>query len=170
MTPAQRDALARSLSESLRQIDDILRRHKASPRHLPAPSRRAYEFLKQVDLRNVQLAHPTDHADANPVAQPESVSFRGLRAFLDRLLDDVALTLDAGKFNADATLRVIGQTAQRLDHTMQRDGFRAEHLKSESRGLVGWFRYFADEHAFDRYARAVQRAQSVFAGPIDDSG
>ncbi len=161
MLPAQLDALGRRRQESLRQIEAILSRNNALPRDLPAPSRRAYEFLKQADLGQVQLLDVPADPDQHPVAQPESVTYAGLRAFLDGVLNDIALSLDAGRFNAAATLRVISRTADRLDHAMRRDEVQPEHLKPEARSLVGWFRYFADEGAFNRYARAVRRAQSI---------
>jgi len=164
MTAAQRDTLAKDLNASLRQTDSILTRHNMLPRNLPGPSRRAYEFLRQINFDNVRLIDTPDATDPPSGTRPESVTYRGLRAFLDRVLDDVALALAKGRLNPAATRRVIRQTAERLDYAMRRDGFRAEHLKPASRHLAGWFRYFAEEDAFNRYVEAVRRAQSILGG------
>jgi len=167
LTGAERDALALQLDDSITSIETILNRHGAGPRHLPPPSRRAYEFLKRIDLSNIPLA-PTNKATATAhheppnTHKPESVTFRGLRAFLDRLLDDIALTLHTNRFNAQATLRVIRNTQQRLDQHIERDKLKPIHLKPESRELVGWFRWFAGDEPFVNYVAAVQRSQQAF--------
>lgn len=171
VTPARRDALAQELRDSIDRIDALLRQHNASPKSLPAPSRRAYQFLKQLDLGSVELLETAEKDGTEGSLGPESVRFPGLRAFLDRVLDDISLTMEAGRFNPAATLGVIRRTAERLDYVVRRDGLQAEHLKPEPRGLLGWFRLFADEEAFDLYAQAVRRARSVLARlPIDRPG
>ena len=162
LTPAQRDELADQRDASLRRIDAILRQHNSSPAHLPAPSRRAYEFISQMDLTKVKLVD-IPGAVVDRSAAPESVTYRGLRAFLDQVLDDIAMGLAEGRFNSSATFRVIRQTAERLAYGMHRDGFGPEQLKPESRHLVGWFRHFGEQDAFNAYVKAVERAQSAFA-------
>lgn len=165
LAPEQRDKLAAHVDRTLADIDALLARHNASSAQLPAPSRRAYEFLKQVDVRN----RPAPVAPAPgpcPGHDGESVRFPGLRSFLTRLLDDVSLTLSEGRFNLEASLKVIRNTADRLNHLVAREGIEPEHLKPEPRNLLGWFRYFSAESAFGCYVEAVRRAQRVLPGPL----
>src|SRR5687767_11393185 len=72
--------------------------------------------------------------------RPISVHFAGLRAFSDRLLDDIAITTASNRLNFPAVSHVIRQTAQRLEHSVAYD---TRQITSQSRALLGWFRYFA---------------------------
>jgi hypothetical protein len=173
LTAPQRDHLARQVDETLGQIHDLLEHHRMNWRHLPAPSRRAYQFLRELDVRNVTALTARPAADAppdsghTPTRDSESVSCRGLRAFLDRLLDDVAHAIAENRFDAARTHRVIDQTARRLEYSMRRDGLEPAHFKPQSRQLVGWFRHFADPGALQRYADAVTDANRIFSALPD---
>ena len=50
-TPEQRESLAQRVERSLSQIDALLAGNGARAADLPPPSRRAYEFLKNLDVR-----------------------------------------------------------------------------------------------------------------------
>jgi hypothetical protein len=164
MTAAQRDSLARRLQTSVAQIDELLRHHGSSPDHLPGPSRRAYEFLKHLDLSKIPADSSALPAPERYGRLPGSVRFVGLRAFLDGLLDDVARRIAAGPSDLVALLRVVQQTAQRLNHGVDRGKLDAGQLKSESLEMLGWFRYFADQPHLEEYGQAVRRAQQALGG------
>jgi hypothetical protein len=97
---------------------------------------------------------------AEPIV-PESFSFPGLRAFLDRLLDDIVLTSVSARLNFPAVLRVIQQTAQRLDLSLTRRGCRPQQLKPVSRALFHWFSYFADQKALRTYVEALSNCRDA---------
>lgn len=164
LAPEQREALAARVDRTLADIDALLTRHRASAAELPAPSRRAYEFLKGLDVRNMRTAPPP--APSGPGHKGESIRFPGLRTFLTRVLDDIALNLVQGRFNSEASLKVIRTTADRLNHLVDREKIAPEHLKPEPRALLGWFRYFSSEAAFSRYVGAVRRAQRTLPPPL----
>ena len=164
LTPAERDALVERLRESLDAVDRILTGHGAGPHHLPGPSRRAYRFLKQIDPAKISVGGAPDQSAPGATGRinPESVTFRGLCAFLDQVLDDAARTMHAGRFNAEATLRVIRNTRHRLDAHMEHKGLQPEHLTPGPRELLGWFRYFAADQPFRAYLDALQRGCRAF--------
>lgn len=90
-----------------------------------------------------------------------TVRFSGLRGYLDRVLDDIALaTLDGGA-RIPACGVMIRNTAERLEHLVRRDGLRAERLTDESRDLLGWFRYFSQEARYGAYVLAMQRVTTT---------
>jgi hypothetical protein len=96
----------------------------------------------------------------------ETVRFPGLRSFLTRILDDLALSMAQGRFNFQATLKVIHNTAARLNHVVARDHIAPEQLRPEPRQLLGWFRYFSGAPALESYVEAVRRAQRVLPSPL----
>lgn len=172
-TPGQRETLAQRVEHSLSQIDTLLARHGARAADLPPPSRRAYEFLRQLDVRSMPIPSAPGSAggdgDASDDDDPrggETVRFPGLRAYLTRILDDIALSMIQGRFNLPATLQVILNTATRLNHVVARDNIAPAHLRPEPRQLLGWFRHFSNEPALAGYAEAVRRAQRVLPSPL----
>ncbi len=165
MTAAQRDALRLRIDQVVAQTEAILRQHSMTERHLPGPSRRAYQFLKQADLSTVTIVN-AGPAVSSPI-KPESVSFRGLSAFLDALLDDLSLSIAAGRFNPSATAQVIRRTADRLNHAMERENLLAEELLPATRQRFGWFRYFAEAEPFAALVEAVRQSLRIFGQMID---
>lgn len=162
ITPVERDRLAADVARFLGDVESLLRAHGTTVNHLPAPSQRAYRYLAQLDFRNVSVIEQSDAPELSRAPLPESFAFPGLRPFLDRLLDNVAQSVHSGQDRTAATLKVIRETAMRLDHSLDRDGVQPESLKPEARELVGWFRYFAREEAFASYVQAVRRASTIF--------
>ncbi len=163
LTAADRDALVSRVRQTIEEVDAILREHGAKVANLPGPSQRAYAFLTQLDAAGIPVHESAAAAEPRVGPETESVTFRGLRVFLDQVLDDTAGLIHNRQLKPAATHEVIRKTAHRLDRAMEREGLRAEHLKSQARELVAWFRYFAEEDAFARYAQAVERTQGVLA-------
>ncbi len=163
LTAEQRDDLVRHVARTLHDVDAILAQHGATPKHLPAQSQHAYRFLMQTDLSKVATVTSTEIADDASPPRPETVTFRGIKAFLEQTLDNVARRVHERTIDAGATRDVIRRTAERLDHSMTRDGLEALHLTPQTRQLVAWYRYFSDEESFNDYVAAVGRAQAALA-------
>lgn len=178
-SPQERSALLGRLNEALREVDHLLGQCDMRPGQLPAPSRRAYRFLRELSASDActqptlfdsvgRDQTPGGAASVRPAGgpSPESVSFRGLRAFHQQLLDNIAVGVDDGRLEPAAMLEVVRSTRQRLDRAIQRDGLTADHLKPVSRELVAWFRWAGEPAAFDAYVQAVRRAQRALADGV----
>ncbi|NLX12898.1 MAG: hypothetical protein GXY44_04485 [Phycisphaerales bacterium] len=166
MTAAQREALRLRIDQTIAQTESILRRHSLTEHHLPGPSRRAYQILKQADLSKASIV--TAETRDRPRTGPESVSFRGLGAFLDSLLDDLSLSIASGRFDPRATSQVIRRTADRLNYAMQRDNLLSEQLLPNTRHQLGWFRYFAESEPFAALVKAVHQSLRILGQMIDE--
>lgn len=161
MTAAQRQDLRNRVQRTLSQINAICSRHGVRPSQLPAPSRRAYEFLLRLDLDRLPVTTDMPQGHEPQKHLPGSIRLSGLRTFLDNLLDDLARQVHMGKLDTAATLRRVQQTNQRLENDLSRNELKPVHLRTESRDLVAWFRHFARPENMDRYVEAVRRAQAV---------
>lgn len=164
LSAGAREQVDVQVSRALGQIDALLRQYSASVGHLPAPSRRAYEYLKRVKSHtaDASASAPTP-TNAPSTPAPESLRFSGLRSFLTGVLDDLAVGVSANRLNAAATLKVIQATAARLDHAVTGRNIQPGQLKPEARQLLAWFRYFREEAALDRYVAALRRGQRILA-------
>jgi hypothetical protein len=90
------------------------------------------------------------------------VRFAGLRSYLERLLDDVALGAAGQGVRGEAVGALIHRTAERLNHVIEQKDFGPDDLQPESRELLGWFRYFSSPANFQQYTQAVERILTVF--------
>jgi hypothetical protein len=165
MTLRTRDDLAESVRASLARIDSILKQHDATVRDLPAQSRRALIYLKQIDFARIPVysgAGGSTETRETAESHSATTSFRGLRSFLERLLDNLALSTQDRKGDRKATYNVIARTTERLDRSMSEDGTTSAELTTESRQILGWLRYFADQERFADYLEALDRALGVF--------
>lgn len=163
MSPEQRSELGERLRRSVAEVDRLLSQHRMTARHLPAPSRRAYYFLKEIDLDRTLPAQlsASDTATAPPPSA-EKITFRGLRSFLDCLLDDLSIAVYLGHFQPEPTQRIIGETAARLNRDLQKPARTSARMLPQSRNLLAWFRYFAEPEHYNNLIDATHRALEVF--------
>ena len=87
--PVSRERLAQlrwDIEDAVRTIQQMLRDKGVRAQDLPSPSKKAYQFLKGLDLNSV-VTEESSLASSFP---PESVSFRGLQGHFDGLLDRLA--------------------------------------------------------------------------------
>ena len=153
--------LREGVGDSLRTIDRLLAEAGAGVDAMPAPSRRAYQFLAGIDYESIA----TEEAAASNGLAPNSVTFPGLRSYLDAILDDLASGADGAKLQEIRDS--IRRTGDDIERQIGADGIGPEQIKSESRAIRGWLAYFRQGEHFDAYLAALG-----LAGPIleDASG
>lgn len=89
------------VQDTIRTIEQALRDKGVRAQDLPAPSRKAYQFLKGLNLDAV-VTQEMSSASSFP---PESVSFRGLQSHFDGLLDRLARAAESSSEAGRASLR-----------------------------------------------------------------
>lgn len=152
VTPARLGVLGERIAAGTGVVDDLLAEHGATPDALPTPSRRAYCYLKGLDLRSAS----TTDSPVEPAREPARIRLVGLRSHLDRVLDDVARAEPDDKCD-DVFSRIV-ETSQGIAEHLQENEIQTEQLKIESRDLRAWFDYFSQGAHFDRYVVAVRMA------------
>jgi hypothetical protein len=173
LSPAERSDLQKHLGSFLQRTHAALKEHRVKLHHLPLPSRRALEYLQQVECCNEKDAQPVEgiHPPRQSRRDPQSVSFPGLRAYLDNLLDDFSDAVILDRCDIHSAASVIEQTAARLDRMISDDRIQPIELTQTAYGLLGWFRFFRTAVSFERYATAVRQChQAIAALPKDRAG
>jgi hypothetical protein len=154
---AQRLAQLRTeVEETLRAIDQILRDKGARAQSLPLPSRKAYQFLKGLDLSAV-ATQDISSASSFP---PDSVSFRGLQRHFDNLLDRLARCEEPSQL--EEVYETIVSDGESIEGEVKAQSLRPEQLRRPAREMRGWLAYFSQRKSFDEYCAAVRRAEPVF--------
>jgi hypothetical protein len=149
LNPAQAETVRATIFQSLRQIDDSLRRYQASPSSLPRPSLQAYQYLKTVRL------------DEAPSPKPVPNRVSGLIGLCQAIQDEMLAGLPAlskGSVTAqDALLGQIRAGLAELEGIRRKTGLRPQDLPAPSRRAAAWLSSLADPATLALHLRALSR-------------
>lgn len=164
LLPEEAPAFRQRVRAAVAEVEQIVRRQRRAPRHLPAPSYRAYLFLKNLDLERL----PLREAGAPPPAAPP-VRVRNLIAIAERLNDDLdALTRD-GAAPAQGDPRVAALLAQAQQQSTAVEALCAERgsltagLPTPSRRAYQWLKFLGEAEALQDALAALALARQVLA-------
>lgn len=155
ITAGRKDQLRQSVADALRQIEDILTRHAATIHSLPAPTRRAYDFLVSLDLDAVTpAASAADNGSA-----PGSIRFSRLRTDWQHQLDRLGIASDDSA--RESVYSWICKVRDHIENQLQDIKCGPEQLTAETREVRGWLAFFGRQANFDAYLAALQRGRPI---------
>ncbi len=152
-----REKLRRSVDESLRQVDGILASHGARLECLPAPTRRAYQFLANLDLDVTTPVAASTDAKAVPSG---SVRLAGVKSYWEDVLRRLARASSGSERHE--LYDSIRSASRNIENHIAEQGYEAGDLTAQSRTIRGWLAFFADRLNFDGYVAAIDRALPGF--------
>jgi len=144
------------VQDTIKTVEQTLRDKHVRAQDLPAPSRKAHQFLKGLDLDSV-VTQEMSSASSFP---PESVSFRGLKGHFDGLLDRLAQY--DNRSQVEEVYNQIKSGSESIEHEVRAQHVRPEQLRKPAREMRGWLAYFSRRENFDAYCAAVRRATPAF--------
>ena len=106
-------------------VEQLLRKNQLTKRDLPGPTRKAYEYLRSLDLTVINSRTVT----SEDKYRNGSVRFKGLGAYFDRLLDALARQTETAKI--DEAFSSICQTAADLHQHGTEHSIAHDHLTPE---------------------------------------
>jgi len=148
--------LRRQIDETIGSIEQVAGDEGVRVQSLPLPSRKAYQFLKGLDLSAV-ATEDTSSASSVP---PDSVSFRGLQSYFDDLLNRIARTSDPSQL--EEIYEEIVASSENIENGIKVKNALPEQLKRPAREMRGWLAYFSQRENFEEYCAAVRRAGPIF--------
>ncbi len=191
VSPARLAQIRWDVQDAVQAIEQLLRDKSVRAQDLPAPSRKAFQFLRSLNLNTV-VTDESASASRFPV---ESVSFHGLQRHFDGLLHQLARTAQEGSGapqrdgsrwgraptgetepvgtrtlprgkTPHRTLQEVYETirsdSENIEQEIRAQHIRPEQLKKAAREMRGWFAYFSQRAHFEEYCAAVRRAAPVF--------
>jgi len=150
------DRLRRNVHSATRMIEGLLHQKGITLNDLPSPSKKAYQFLKDL---NFDAITPCDTDSPNHFP-PDSVSFRGLQSYLKDVLNQLG-TVDSA-VPTQSVYDSIASSSKNIEEQIRAKGIRPEQLKKNSRQIRGWVAYFSRRENLNSYCAAVQRAHPCF--------
>ena len=156
MSAERLSRLRRNVQSAVKMIEGMLQQEGITLGDLPSPSKKAYQFLKDLDFDSITPCD-TDSPNRFP---PESVSFPGLKSYLTDILNQLS-QIDGGLL-AQRIYNSIVSSSKNVEDQIRAEGIRPEHVKKHSRQIRAWLAYFARRANFDDYCAAIQRAHPRF--------
>ncbi len=151
-----------SVQSSITQIETICREHRTTPDALPAPSRRAYQYLKSIDLDNL----PERLANAPP--PPKKIRISNLIAGVNTLHADMSeLVKRPGRDNIrlalsnEAVAKMLADIQQRtarVEEICQQKGAHPADLPNPSRNAYAWLKFLSVPENFRTHLLALSIA------------
>jgi len=164
LTEDQIQRLRSEVERAIATVEELLRKNHLATRDLPDPTRKAYEYLRSLDLTTVKSAPAASEA----MFRNGSVRFNGLGAYFDQLLDTLALHSEPAKM--DEAFASICRTAGDLERHAADNRIGRDDLARKSRDMLGWLSYFRERAHFDAYLLAVCTARPILEATAAQGG
>ena len=159
--PADQQEDFRALVEDgVRQVERICRQHRCPPRDLPAPSRRAYRYLKGLDLDDL----PERAADQPPAPHVRVSGIISTVNYYQSRLVDLARQQAAWE-PADAEVVELSNAmrgdADAIAGLCEEQHGRPAHLPIRSRRGYQWLRYLSAPETLAQHLTALSAIQAL---------
>ena len=166
------DAFRRHVRKSTRTVEAICARYDVSPVDLPAPSRKAYSFLKGLDLdrlpirRSREPRRTTRSAPASQEDRRKPVRVNHLVRIVDAFHESFrreALAAEKGPGEMEALRNGLVRHVAAVDEILASEKAGPAALPAPSRSGYGWMRYLLQGDHLERHVAALIRAFEVAA-------
>jgi hypothetical protein len=149
---------------TLKQVEEICRAHKTPPQKLPAPTYRAYRFLKELDLRDLPVRQ-------EPVPPPPPrIRVRNLIAACKAIQVEITeISRKKENFHKRPTrqdsqistlLTQIRTSTKMVEQMMIKAGVGPDALSNRSRRAYHWLQYLDQADNLERHLATLQMAQA----------
>ncbi len=159
LTPAEIEPFKRQVQSTVREVEAICRSHGATIDHLPAPSRRAYLFLRELDLNNLPQRAAGEAAPA-----PAALRIKNVVKTREYFADRLWLRLDEWLTEPAERVRLLDefeeQTAS-IEQICARHGQTPAGLEAPSRQVYCWLKFLSGGAALATHLDTLARAREV---------
>src|SRR5262249_23339652 len=140
-------------------VEAICRQHGVGIDHLPAPSRRAYVFLRDLDLDNLPLRPAGEPVAAKTGFRIKNVVKTG-ELFADRMWQQLDSMLTSPAIRARLAEDLERQAAA-IEEICAQFGHTPAVLESPSRRVYCWLKFLTDADQLAAHLEALERAREL---------
>jgi hypothetical protein len=159
LAPDELEPFKRQVKRIVNDVEAICRQHGATPDHLPAPSRRAYLFLRDLDL---------DQLPARQSGEPTAVK-TGFRIknivktgeyFIGRIWQRLDSLLTEPPARAQLIAELERQAAD-IEQICAQFNQTPAALESPSRRIYCWMKFLANNDQLTVHLESLERARAI---------
>ncbi len=162
VTEAELPAFRRMVIDSVGFVEQSCRESGISPQDLPAPSRRAYEFLKRIDLERIPAREgPAAEGSKNVRISNIISSCRGFQQDFASHAHEAASGGSRGRRREDPLLDLharISTLALLIEEIVAQYGAGPSALPDPTRRAYQWLKHLSDGSALREHYRALRMA------------
>ncbi len=159
LTPDEVEPFKHQVKKVVRDVETICRQHGAGPDRLPAPSRRAYVFLRDLDLDNLPLRQSGVPAAAKAGFRIKNLVKTG-EYFADRLWQRLDSLLTEPPARAQLISEMERQ-AESIEQICARHGETPAALESPSRRVYCWLKFLTGGDQMAAHLESLERAREI---------
>ena len=148
------------VEDALEKVGQMAAEAGSRPDRLPAPSRRAFHFLKSIDWEKVPVGDATSHVPAQA-----SIRWIGLARFVERAMDRLSEPLTDAQ--AQSVRESIARTSRQIEGAIERLKLSPEQIAPSARELRGWLAMFSRSENLAAYLEAQQPARQQLVTPVE---
>ncbi len=159
LTPDEVEPFKKHVKKIVSDVEAICRQHGAGPDHLPAPSRRAYVFLRDLDLDNLPLRQAGEPAAAKTGFRIKNVVKTG-EYFADRVWRGLDSLLAEPQERARLTDEMERQAAS-IEQICAKFGHAPSALEAPTRRVYCWMKFLANNDQLTAHLESLERAREI---------
>jgi hypothetical protein len=159
LAPDEVEPFKRQVRKIVNDVEAICRQHGATPDHLPAPSRRAYLFLRGLDLGQLPMRQAGEPATAQTGFRIKNIVKTG-EYFADRLWRQLDLLLTEPQARAKLIAEIERQ-ATNIEQICVQFGRTPSALESPSRRIYCWMKFLASNDQLTAHLATLERAREI---------
>jgi hypothetical protein len=159
LTPDEVEPFRRQVKKIVRDVEAICRQHGVGVDHLPAPSRRAYVFLRDLDLDNLFLRQEGEPAAAKTGFRVKNVVKTG-EHFADRMWRQLDSMLTAPAIRAQLAEDLELQAAA-IEQICAQFKQTPAVLEPPSRRVYCWLKFLTSGDQLAAHLEALEIAREI---------
>lgn len=159
LTPDELAPFKQQVQKIVREVEAICQQNGVKPEQLPAPSRRAYVFLRELDLNHLPLREPDE-----PVAAPSAFRVKNVvkigEQFAALIWQQLAELLTAPERRAQLA-RDLERQVTAIERICAQHGQLPAALEAPSRRVYCWLKFLTSAEQLAAHLAALQLGREV---------
>jgi hypothetical protein len=160
INPEQVEQFRQQVRNIVRDVEKICKEHRMPPGRLPAPSRMAYVFLKELDLDNLPVNKSSESSAPNGSNFRVKNVVRIGEYISERLWQRLTLIL-ASTTEIDLIRREINDHVSSIERICEQHGSTPSALETRSRQTYCWLKFLASGDNLTSQLEALRRAREL---------
>ncbi len=159
LSEPQLESLKNEVAEVVRQVEKICAKYGKRPRQLPTPSRKAYQFLKNIDWENVTTHDLNEGTRRNRTVRITNMVKVG-DYFAQRFWKDLSKLVNSADCRK-TFLKEIRQEAVQIEGVYSANKARPSQLSAQSQQVYSWLKFLSDQENLDLHIQSLQTASKL---------
>lgn len=159
LQPGEVESFRNQVKATIRDVEEICRRHNTAPGQLPGPSRLAYQFLKNLDLNNLPISQQESSVAANPSFKIRNVVKIG-EQLAERIWQSLGALLITPSVRAQLRQEIETHAAT-IERICQQHGQTPSVLEPPSRQVYCWLKFLSIAENLTTHLAALDYAKKA---------